>query len=64
MAHSLNRKTIAEGVESIEQGLLLINMGCQLGQGFIIAKPMPADDFLAWQKNWQPDDQWVNALSN
>ena len=37
--------TVAEGVETVEQAEALRAMGCEYGQGFLFAKPLPADDF-------------------
>ena len=51
-------QVIAEGVETSEQGKALLEMGCNLAQGYAIAKPMPASDIPAWIKNWEPDARW------
>ena len=48
MAHKLGFEVIAEGVETAEQRDLLVAAGCDYGQGYLFAKPMPADDFDAW----------------
>ena len=45
----LNLNVIAEGIESREQLLLLKNLGVQMGQGYLFAKPMPFEDFQALQ---------------
>ena len=47
----LNIRLVAEGVESESDFLILQQLDCQFGQGYFIAKPMPADDFLAWLRN-------------
>ena len=47
MAHKLDLKVIAEGVETPEQRDLLAAAGCDYGQGYLFAKPMPAADFDA-----------------
>ena len=39
LASAFNRQVIAEGVESIEQGTQLLLMGCEVAQGYVIAKP-------------------------
>ncbi|WGL52248.1 EAL domain-containing protein [Nocardioides sp. BP30] len=39
---------VAEGVETVEQRALLEEMGCPLIQGFLISKPMPAEDFATY----------------
>jgi diguanylate cyclase (GGDEF)-like protein/PAS domain S-box-containing protein len=48
MAHSLGLTTIAEGVETQEALDLLRKSGCDLAQGYFYARPMPADDVLAF----------------
>lgn len=45
MAHKLNMKVIAEGIETSEQRDLLLAAGCDYGQGFLFAKPLPATEF-------------------
>lgn len=59
LAKTFNRNVIAEGVETIEHGTKLLDLGCELAQGYGIAKPMPAEDVLMWVNNWQPDDAWL-----
>lgn len=51
---------IAEGIETEQQGLKLLQLGCQLGQGFDIARPMPADQLVDWIENWKCYDSWRN----
>ena len=45
MAHELGMKVIAEGVETTGQRDLLAAAGCDFGQGYLFARPMPADTF-------------------
>jgi diguanylate cyclase (GGDEF)-like protein len=47
LAHSLEIDVVAEGVETREQMQLLRFEGCHEMQGYYLAKPMPARDFLA-----------------
>ncbi|MCR4738708.1 MAG: EAL domain-containing protein [Lachnospiraceae bacterium] len=45
LAKSLNMKTVAEGVEDKKQVEFLAKQGCDMIQGFVYDKPMPADEF-------------------
>jgi EAL domain-containing protein (putative c-di-GMP-specific phosphodiesterase class I) len=58
LAESFNRQVIAEGVETVEHGTLLLQMGCQLAQGYGIARPMPPQQLPKWVAQWQPDVAW------
>ena len=58
MARAFRREVIAEGVETVALGARLLQLGCELGQGFGIARPMPADALQAWSKQWTPDVSW------
>lgn len=49
LAHAFGRQTVAEGVELKEHYRALLDMGCEVGQGYCIARPMPADELLNWQ---------------
>jgi diguanylate cyclase (GGDEF)-like protein/PAS domain S-box-containing protein len=48
LAESFQRRTIAEGVEIEAHSHMLLRLGCEWGQGYAIAKPMPAADIPAW----------------
>ncbi len=58
LANAFNKNLIAEGVETTEQGLVLINMGCRQAQGNAIAPPMPAKDILSWLNNYSANEKW------
>lgn len=59
LAKSFKRHVIAEGVETIEHGTALLELGCELAQGYGIARPMPASDIAEWAAEWEPDDAWL-----
>ena len=46
LAHSLGRKVVAEGVEQREVLDLLVEMGCDVAQGFVVGRPMSLDSLL------------------
>jgi diguanylate cyclase (GGDEF)-like protein/PAS domain S-box-containing protein len=62
LASSFGRQVIAEGVETVEHGTILLQHGCELAQGYGIAAPMPAEQLCKWSLGWKPDPAWV-ALS-
>jgi EAL domain-containing protein (putative c-di-GMP-specific phosphodiesterase class I) len=58
LAKAFRRDVIAEGVETIAHGLALLQLGCELAQGYGIARPMPGIDIPQWVSNWKADDSW------
>ncbi len=58
LARSFGRNCIAEGVESIQHGEMLLRMGCEWGQGYAIGHPMPAHEFEQWLHTWQVPLSW------
>ena len=44
LAHALGLRTVAEGIEDEEQRRAVLALGCDVGQGFLFARPMPADE--------------------
>ena len=63
LASAFHRQVIAEGVETVEHGLMLLQLGCELAQGYGIARPMPAGDLLGWVATWRPDPRWAEVPS-
>ncbi|HTJ97597.1 MAG TPA: EAL domain-containing protein, partial [Rhodocyclaceae bacterium] len=59
LARTFRRNVLAEGVESIEHGDALLELGCDLGQGYGIARPMPASEFPAWARAWLAPPSWA-----
>ena len=55
LAHQLGRKVIAEGVETSEHLNILRSLGCEYGQGYLFAKPLPGGavpNLLATSRRW------------
>ncbi len=52
LARKLSLVTVAEGVEDAETLALLQELGVDMVQGFMIAKPMPLEHFQVWRKRW------------
>lgn len=61
LANAFDRKVIAEGVESIDHILLLLEIGCDVMQGYTISKPLPAERVDEWLKTFTPDPRWLLA---
>ena len=61
LARSFRLTVIAEGVETIAHGERLIELGCDLAQGYGIARPMPADAVLDWADGFAAPPQWRAA---
>lgn len=58
LARAFQREVVAEGVETVAHGTWLLQLGCDLAQGYGIAHPMPAEEFPAWLASWQPHPAW------
>jgi hypothetical protein len=63
LAAAFRREVIAEGLELKEHGTMLLQLGCDLAQGYGIARPMPADALPAWITQWRPEHSWGNLAS-
>ena len=55
LGKNLELDVIAEGVETQEQLVLLKAQGCDLAQGYLLSKPLPAHDFARWLSENQQD---------
>ncbi|WP_317202697.1 EAL domain-containing response regulator [Janthinobacterium sp.] len=53
LARSLERRSVAVGVETKADWDFLQGLGCDYAQGYYIAKPMPVQDFPAWLADWR-----------
>jgi len=72
LAHRLDMQVVAEGVETLEQREILLDMQCQFGQGYLFSKPLPRsavdnliDDMLKHSRN-NPGQSYTltSALAN
>jgi diguanylate cyclase (GGDEF)-like protein/PAS domain S-box-containing protein len=61
LASAFRLNVIAEGVETPDHGLVLLQLGCEFAQGFGIARPMPPDEFPRWAAGWHSDPRWANV---
>jgi EAL domain-containing protein (putative c-di-GMP-specific phosphodiesterase class I) len=53
MAQRLNLRSVAEGIESNEDWDVVAGLGCDIAQGYLIARPMPGDELVGWYENWR-----------
>lgn len=60
LSQAFQRQVVAEGVETVEHGVMLLHLGCDLAQGYGIARPMPADEFLSWIAAYKPQQRWLD----
>jgi EAL domain-containing protein (putative c-di-GMP-specific phosphodiesterase class I) len=51
LARVFGRRSVAEGVESAEHAEALRALNCDMGQGFGISPPLPAEGFLSWARS-------------
>ncbi len=61
LAQSFGREAIAEGVETEAHGTLLLHLGCEVAQGYGIARPMPGAEMPAWIARWHPPAHWRSS---
>jgi EAL domain-containing protein (putative c-di-GMP-specific phosphodiesterase class I) len=53
LAEELGMRTVAEGVESEAQLLAVAQSGCDVMQGFVVARPMPLGDLAPFLQRWR-----------
>jgi EAL domain-containing protein (putative c-di-GMP-specific phosphodiesterase class I) len=63
LARTLGQKSVAEGVEHREDWDLLRRLGCDVAQGYFVAKPMPADTLPGWVNTWESSNPALAAAA-
>ena len=61
LANAFKCEVLAEGVETVAHGSALLDLGCELAQGYGIARPMPAEAMPTWTATWRPDEAWCEC---
>lgn len=64
LATSFGCTVIAEGVEKVEDGLILMKLGCVLAQGYAISHPMKASDVPAWANSYKGHQEWIEHCAS
>jgi predicted signal transduction protein with EAL and GGDEF domain len=54
LSRALGLRVVAEGVEDDETRRLLVASGCEVGQGWLFARPMPAEALTSWLARYRP----------
>jgi EAL domain-containing protein (putative c-di-GMP-specific phosphodiesterase class I)/DNA-binding NarL/FixJ family response regulator len=70
IARRLNLHATAEGIETVEHWQMLKQLGCDIAQGYLIAKPMPEEAIASWVAGWSttslfevvPETREINIL--
>jgi diguanylate cyclase (GGDEF)-like protein len=62
LARAFDRQVLAEGLESVEHGSLLLKLGCEVAQGYFISQPMPAAEVPDWVAGFVAPAQWQVAV--
>ncbi|MDD5029833.1 MAG: EAL domain-containing protein [Rhodoferax sp.] len=61
LTRNFDRRALAEGIETEAHGRALIEFGCEYGQGYQIARPMPAAEVPGWLAQWQVPQSWGSS---
>jgi EAL domain-containing protein (putative c-di-GMP-specific phosphodiesterase class I) len=59
LGRAFGRAIVAEGAETPAHIARLLELGCDVIQGYALARPMAADDFLRWTTGFRPDPAWL-----
>ncbi|AHI30216.1 EAL domain-containing protein [Marinobacter similis] len=64
MAHELGMQVVAEGIETAADERFLLSLGCDFGQGYHYAKPLPVDELEQWLTKFESQAQTPRHLSD
>jgi EAL domain-containing protein (putative c-di-GMP-specific phosphodiesterase class I) len=64
LAQVFDLEVIAEGVETLEHGIKLSQLGCSNLQGYGIARPMPLEQLNDWLARYQIPQQWLTQVKS
>ena len=59
IGHSLSLKLVGEGIETQQHYDYLRSLGCDFGQGYLISKPLPVDEFIALCQQSSDSLKWL-----
>lgn len=62
LSEAFQRSVIAEGIETSEHAETLLSLGCELGQGYAISHPLPAEKFTQWFEEYTPNTLWKQQV--
>lgn len=54
LAHALGMQVVAEGVDSDESLAMILDLGCDIAQGYLISRPLRSDHVLEWIAAYSP----------
>ena len=64
LGRAFGHSVVAEGAETPSHVRCLLELGCDVMQGYALARPMAADDLLRWISEFRPDRAWLAAPDN
>ncbi len=64
LAHAVGCDVVAEGIETAAQADYLRSIGCEAAQGYYYARPLPADEFYRWCREWTPHSHLTLATES
>jgi diguanylate cyclase len=61
LAHTFEMSALAEGVETEDTAVKLLELGCDVAQGYLFSKAIPSSEFLTWIKDYSAR---INSAGN